>query len=120
MARDLSLSRGVLFVSTGRRPRDVSLCNEVADLVRVLWSGRWAVVTPYALVYAVWRFVPQFRSYQQQDAQEFFSYLIDSLHAEPVSIRSQSTLFSIGDALLFTATGYGLDVHPRVFCFAIP
>ena len=43
--------------------------KELHNLLRVVWSGKWAVVTPYALLDALWRFVPRFRNYQQQDAQ---------------------------------------------------
>lgn len=35
-------------------------------LLRVLWSGKWAVVTPFALLEAIWKFVPRFKNYQQQ------------------------------------------------------
>lgn len=40
-------------------------------LMRVMWSGKWAVVTPHALLNAVWELTPCFRGYTQQDAQEF-------------------------------------------------
>ena len=60
----------------------VSLCLEIHNLLRVLWSGRWAVVTPNALVFAIWRFVPCFRSFRQQDAHEFFSHFIERLQEE--------------------------------------
>ena len=48
-----------------------SLSQEVHGLMRVMWSGKWAVVTPHAVLNAVWRLVPAFRGYSQQDAQEF-------------------------------------------------
>ena len=47
------------------------LSQEVHSLMRVMWSGKWAVVTPHAVLNAVWRLVPAFRGYSQQDAQEF-------------------------------------------------
>jgi len=34
------------------------------------------------LILAIWRLVPTFRSYKQQDAQEFFSFFLDRLEAE--------------------------------------
>jgi hypothetical protein len=55
---------------------------EVHSLLRVLWSGKWAVVTPCALLESVWKFVPKFRNRQQQDAQEFLCYLFDRLQLE--------------------------------------
>ena len=60
----------------------VSLSEELYRLFRVMWSGRWAIITPHALVLAIWRFVPRFACYQQQDAQEFFTYLVEELHVE--------------------------------------
>ena len=59
-----------------------SLCVEIHRLLRVMWSGRWGVLTPNSLVVAVWRFMPAFRGYQQQDAMEFFQSLADSMHEE--------------------------------------
>ncbi|RYG54865.1 hypothetical protein EON66_06590, partial [archaeon] len=45
-------------------------------------SGRWAVFTPAGLIFSIWRRMPHFRSYSQQDAQEFLSCLLDALHEE--------------------------------------
>jgi len=51
----------------------------VFSLLRVQWSGKCACITPNSLLTAVWRFVPRFRNYQQQDAHEFLRYLLDRL-----------------------------------------
>lgn len=67
----------------------------------MIWNGKWTVVTPYALLDALWRFVPHFRGYVQQDAQverkvfvslfvlvvhfilqELFSYMMDRINTE--------------------------------------
>ncbi len=40
------------------------------------------MVTPFALLESVWKFVPKFRNRQQQDAQEFLCYLFDRLQLE--------------------------------------
>ena len=60
----------------------VSLCYEIHSLLRVLWSGKWGVVTPNNLVFGIWRFIPWFRSYRQQDAHEFFNCFIDRVNTE--------------------------------------
>lgn len=60
----------------------VSLTEEVSNLFRIIQSGHWAAVTPYKLILAIWRLVPAFRSYKQQDAQEFFSFFLDRLEVE--------------------------------------
>ena len=56
-----------------------SLCEEIHGLLRVMWSGKWAVVTPHTVLTAVWSHVPAFRGYCQQDAQEFLWYVYPSL-----------------------------------------
>jgi ubiquitin C-terminal hydrolase len=60
----------------------ISLCLEMHNLLRVTWAADWAVVTPHALVLAIWRFVPRFACYQQQDAQEFYTHLVEELQKE--------------------------------------
>ena len=85
--------------------REISMVLELHYILRVIWSGKWLIVTPYALLDALWRFVPRFRGYVQQDAQEFFSYLLDRINTElteamkkinkpfavPVPLRSSSS-----------------------------
>ncbi len=50
---------------------DRCMSAEMHALMRVLWSGKWAVVTPHAVLDAVWTLIPSFHGYTQQDAQEF-------------------------------------------------
>lgn len=52
-------------------PELSSLCRELHGLMRVMWSGKWAVVTPHTILTSVWQHMPSFRGYCQQDAQEF-------------------------------------------------
>ncbi|PAA83618.1 hypothetical protein BOX15_Mlig008068g1, partial [Macrostomum lignano] len=59
-----------------------TLAEELHALFRVLWSGRRAVVSPQGLLTCVWRHVPFFRGYKQQDAQEFLCELLDRLQKE--------------------------------------
>jgi ubiquitin C-terminal hydrolase len=60
----------------------LSLSRELHNVLRVMWSGKYAVVTPVALLYTVWQKLPRFRGYQQQDAQEFLCFFRDTIHAE--------------------------------------
>ena len=55
---------------------------QLSKTMRLLWSGKWAVLSPYNLVFAVWRFMPCFRCYRQQDAQELLAGMMDVLHEE--------------------------------------
>ena len=47
------------------------ISEELHALFRVLWSGRWAIVSPHKMLDAVWGIIPFFKGYAQQDAQEF-------------------------------------------------
>eukprot|EP00056_Hartaetosiga_gracilis_P001258 m.43653 g.43653 ORF g.43653 m.43653 type:complete len:973 (-) comp10564_c0_seq2:133-3051(-) len=50
------------------------------SLFRVLWSGKWTVLSPYAVLGSVWKVAPSFRGYHQQDAQEFLLILEDAIN----------------------------------------
>lgn len=60
----------------------VSLCGELHGLFRVLWSGKWAQVSPHAFLRAVWQSIPWFKGYAQHDAQEFLCELLDKVQRE--------------------------------------
>ncbi|KAL3842436.1 hypothetical protein ACJMK2_020453, partial [Sinanodonta woodiana] len=62
--------------------QNVSLCRELHGLLRVLWSGKWAQVSPYAFLSAVWHAIPVFKGYAQHDAQEFLCELLDKVQQE--------------------------------------
>ncbi|XP_048878925.1 ubiquitin carboxyl-terminal hydrolase 49 [Brienomyrus brachyistius] len=60
----------------------MSLCHELHTLFRVMWSGRWSLVSPFAMLHSVWNLIPSFRGYDQQDAQEFLCELLDKVQQE--------------------------------------
>lgn len=62
--------------------KHISLCNELHTLFRVMWSGKWALVSPFAMLHSVWSLIPAFRGYDQQDAQEFLCELLDKVQQE--------------------------------------
>ncbi|GAM18149.1 hypothetical protein SAMD00019534_013240 [Acytostelium subglobosum LB1] len=76
---------------------DLSFSVQLHYLFRVLWSGKWSVVTPSSLLESVWKFIPKFKYYQQQDAQEFFSYLLDCISQE-LNPKSQRRLSAGGSS----------------------
>lgn len=92
----------------------LSICGEVHNILRVLWSGRWATLTPHKLVGAIWANVPQFRSFKQQDAHEFLLFLLDRLESEltqpypnsPIQLSSFKSNFvaSTFESVLSTCT----------------
>ncbi|KAM9760448.1 LOW QUALITY PROTEIN: ubiquitin carboxyl-terminal hydrolase 44-like [Dama dama] len=59
----------------------ISLCHELHTLFQVTWSGK-ALVSPFAMLHSVWRLIPAFRGYGQQDAQEFLCELLDKIQHE--------------------------------------
>eukprot|EP00948_MAST-09A_sp_MAST-9A-sp1_P003950 g3950.t1 len=65
----------------------VNLCDEVHNVLRVIWSGRWSVITPYALIHTIWRLIPRFKGYRQQDAHEFFNCFADQLQSELLKLN---------------------------------
>lgn len=62
--------------------QQMSLCHELHTLFRVMWSGRWSLVSPFAMLHSVWNLIPAFRGYDQQDAQEFLCELLDKVQQE--------------------------------------
>ncbi|XP_051549885.1 ubiquitin carboxyl-terminal hydrolase 49-like [Myxocyprinus asiaticus] len=60
----------------------MSLCHELHTLFRIMWSGRWSLVSPFAMLHSVWNLIPAFRGYDQQDAQEFLCELLDKVQQE--------------------------------------
>uniref|UniRef100_A0A8C2V969 Ubiquitin carboxyl-terminal hydrolase n=1 Tax=Chinchilla lanigera TaxID=34839 RepID=A0A8C2V969_CHILA len=78
-----SLSRSLELIQN-KEPssKHISLCHELHTLFRVMWSGRWALVSPFAMLHSVWSLIPAFRGYDQQDAQEFLCELLHKVQQE--------------------------------------
>ncbi|KAM6960614.1 ubiquitin carboxyl-terminal hydrolase 3 [Aplochiton taeniatus] len=60
----------------------VSLVEEFRKTLCSLWQGSQTAFSPDSLFYVIWKIMPSFRGYQQQDAHEFMRYLLDHLHRE--------------------------------------
>ncbi|XP_060933364.1 ubiquitin carboxyl-terminal hydrolase 3 [Limanda limanda] len=70
----------------------VSLVEEFRKTLCSLWQGSQTAFSPDSLFYAIWKIMPSFRGYQQQDAHEFMRYLLDHLHRELQYSRNGSAL----------------------------
>ena len=53
--------------------------------MHAMWSGNFQVVSPGPVKAYVARKAPQFIGWQQQDSQEFMSFLLDGLLEDTVS-----------------------------------
>ncbi|KAG7496831.1 ubiquitin carboxyl-terminal hydrolase 44 [Solea senegalensis] len=71
--------------------KHISLCHELHTLFQVMWSGKWALVSPFAMLHSVWQLIPTFRGYAQQDAQEFLCELLDKVQHELESTGKHTT-----------------------------
>ncbi|KTG35922.1 hypothetical protein cypCar_00018185, partial [Cyprinus carpio] len=60
----------------------VSLVEEFRKTLCSLWQGSQTAFSTDALFYVIWKIMPSFRGYQQQDAHEFLRYLLEHLHRE--------------------------------------
>ncbi|CAF98332.1 unnamed protein product, partial [Tetraodon nigroviridis] len=66
----------------------VSLVEEFRKTLCSLWQGSQTAFSPDSLFYTIWKIMPSFRGYQQQDAHEFMRYLLDHLHRELQNSRN--------------------------------
>ncbi|XP_065840514.1 ubiquitin carboxyl-terminal hydrolase 44-B-like [Oscarella lobularis] len=86
------------------------LCKALHALFRVMWSGKWSMVTPRSMLNAVWGKLPDFHGYSQQDAQEFLCEFLSEVHCELTSLRDPLSISGpVQDSLL------PCDVIPRSF-----
>ncbi|KAI6646793.1 Ubiquitin carboxyl-terminal hydrolase 32-like [Oopsacas minuta] len=58
------------------------LARRYGELVHDLWSGNNRAVAPLKFKWTLGRYEPQFNNFNQQDAQELLSVLLDRLHED--------------------------------------
>lgn len=58
------------------------MAEAYAKLIRNMWSGNFTTVVPKEFKQTLGKFAPQFAGYQQQDSQEFMSFLLDGIHED--------------------------------------
>eukprot|EP00049_Salpingoeca_infusionum_P004172 m.75416 g.75416 ORF g.75416 m.75416 type:complete len:903 (+) comp12451_c0_seq1:388-3096(+) len=69
--------------------RKKGLVHHLESLFRVMWSGKWSVISPYSLLGLMWEKIPYFRGYKQQDAQELLMVMEDMMFEELKLIRKR-------------------------------
>ncbi|XP_058480805.1 ubiquitin carboxyl-terminal hydrolase 44 [Solea solea] len=92
--------------------KHISLCHELHTLFQVMWSGKWALVSPFAMLHSVWQLIPAFRGYAQQDAQEFLCELLDKVQHELESTGKHTTSTGVPQKRLIKQV---LDVVNTIF-----
>ncbi|KAL4226967.1 Ubiquitin carboxyl-terminal hydrolase 15 [Mactra antiquata] len=65
------------------------IARSYAELIQVMWSGKYNFTIPRNFKYSVGRFAPQFSGYQQQDSQELMAFLLDGLHEDLNRIKKK-------------------------------
>lgn len=79
---------GRMYHTRSQGDTSVSLVEEIRKTLCSLWQGNQTAFSPDSLFYTIWKLMPSFRGYQQQDAHEFMRYLLDHLHRELYSKRN--------------------------------
>jgi len=75
------------------------LANAFSELMKKLWARDGTVsVEPGAFKSALAKFAPQFRGYNQQDAQELLEFLLDGLHEDLNSVKEKQYVEEIDAA----------------------
>ena len=101
-------------------PDRLALTEAIHALLRVLWSGRWQVISPKAFVHAVWTHGGLFAARRQQDASEFLGFVLDRLDEELSPLNKEKdddTKKSKWPGTVLTDL-FGIEQHQEVTCDA--
>ena len=74
------------------------LLEEIAELLRVIWSARLGEKTPTRFRTQLGRMNSQFAGADQQDAQEFLNYMLDILHEDSNRVRKKPYVEALEDS----------------------
>lgn len=99
---------------------DILMAEELRKTLISLRQASKGAISPESLFTVIWKVVPRYRGYQQQDAHEFLRYMLDRLHTEllnilPFSAASSSFIGSKGKSSIVT-TIFGGVLQNEVNC----
>ncbi|KAI8923549.1 hypothetical protein BC831DRAFT_470612 [Entophlyctis helioformis] len=77
-----TLAVGRTTRQSAAKQNDIFIWGEFCKIAEDMWQTSLHTLVPEALLQAIWKVVPAFRGYQQQDAQEFLRYLLDRMQTE--------------------------------------
>ncbi len=74
------------YVKEINRHNPIGMRGEIADavasLMKAMWSGEYSTVAPRELKWKLGKFAPRFSDFDQHDAHEVLSFLLDGLHED--------------------------------------
>ncbi|XP_054707898.1 ubiquitin carboxyl-terminal hydrolase 3-like [Uloborus diversus] len=98
---------------------EILLAEELRKTLISLRQGSKSAISPESLFAVIWKVVPRFRGYQQQDAHEFLRYMLDRLHMELLKIlpypKDNNFIGAKGKATIVT-TIFGGILQNEVTC----
>jgi hypothetical protein len=80
------------------------LLEELAELLRVMWSGKYGERSPTRFRSQLGKARQQFSGADQQDAQEFLNYILDMLHEDSNKIKKKPYVEALEDDWVKTNT----------------
>ncbi|XP_032514469.2 ubiquitin carboxyl-terminal hydrolase 3-like isoform X1 [Danaus plexippus] len=105
---------------TRQEMHDVVMAEELRKVLINLNTGGCgskAAISPECLFLVIWKVVPRFRGYQQQDAHEFLRYMLDRLHTELQQLVPDRPEGVKAPASIVTAV-FGGTLQSEVRCLA--
>lgn len=66
---------------------ELQLTEQLESWMRIAWKGKFAVMSPKLLLSTVWRLLPHFRGFKQQDAHEALVAIEDEWQNEMAAVR---------------------------------
>ncbi|CAH0718205.1 unnamed protein product, partial [Brenthis ino] len=109
---------------TRQEMQDVVMAEELRKVLINLNTGGCGskgAISPECLFLVIWKVVPRFRGYQQQDAHEFLRYMLDRLHTELLQLlppdRAEGGFVPRAPSSIVTAV-FGGTLQSEVRCLA--